>query len=298
MSAIRESVSDRIHHLTARMQGWGEYGGPVRAHVNDLHNLRSKNRRNILILVHGFKNTTSDANASYKLQLGLLEKHFMRSPAAPDAIIFFHWPGNFGWVGATGYPWDIRRAVESADRLARYIADYPRPSDPGAFKVTIIGHSLGCRLILEMLNRLPPRARLSVQVVSLMAPAVPVELVDIGGDLHPTILSPRHILKCFSHHDWVLRFAFQNGQQAAYALGIEDEFYGEAVGLKGHPTAMGIPIQTRHGHSDYWGNRAVAEEYSKAIDETFRPLPPVPQPAVWSLPETSKIPTWQLPSRQ
>jgi esterase/lipase superfamily enzyme len=277
------------------MRGWGERGGPVRAQVNDLDNLRSKNCRHILILVHGFNNTTSEATASYELHLGLLNEHFSQSRVAPDAIVFFHWPGNFGWVGFAGYPIDIGRAKESAARLAQYLVDFPRPSDPGAFKITMIGHSLGCRLILEMLKILENGPPLNVEVVSLMAPAVPVELVDEGGDLASTVATPRRILKCHSHHDTVLAFAFPLGQLTAYRIGKEDRLYQEALGLYGYPFIVGMRVLTTNQHGEYWGDRAVAHECSKAIDSAFRPLPAPSEPETRSLLVTSEISARRLP---
>jgi pimeloyl-ACP methyl ester carboxylesterase len=289
MRAERGSLADRTHRLTTRMRGWGECGGPVRAQVNDLDNLRSKNCRHILILVHGFNNTTSEATASYELHLELLNEHFSQSRVAPDAIVFFHWPGNFGWVGFAGYPIDIGRAKESAARLAQYLVDFPRPSDPGAFKITMIGHSLGCRLILEMLKILENGPPLNVEIVSLMAPAVPGELVDEGGDLASTVATPRQILKCHSHHDTVLAFAFPLGQLTAYRIGTENQLYQEALGLYGYPFIVGRPVLTTNRHGDYWDDDDVAGQYRVQIDPTWPNPPPERKLPSRTLPQTSQF---------
>jgi pimeloyl-ACP methyl ester carboxylesterase len=296
MSAVRGAIADRIYKISTRSAGY-ERGGPVRAEVEDEHNrLKNSGCRHLLILVHGFNNTASDAKNSYSLLLSLFEEHFTRSRYAPDAIAFFHWPGNLGppVISTAGYAWDIRQADDSAKRLAEYLAAFPRGSDPGGFKITLIGHSLGCRLVLEMLHKLPRALVPNVEVVSLMAAAVPTEFVKTAGKLETTVRAPRRILKCYSHQDWVLWLAFPGGQLAASALNIEDEFYSEAVGLYGNPDLMGIPIKTANGHGDYWGDRNVANRFSAAIDPTFYTLPPAAQPAEWSLAPTSGISAWSL----
>lgn len=213
--------------------------------------------------------------------------------------LFFHWPGNLGgWVSVAGYPYDIDQARESAERLAQYLRNFPGASNPGALKISFIGHSLGCRLILETLAKeLPAALALNIEVVSLMAPAVPVELVDATGSLESTVRSPRRILKCYSRHDWVLWTAFPLGQAAAFAVQKEEKYYREAVGLYGHPLATGIPVETMNGHGDYWGDRSVANRFSAAIDPTFYTLPPPHSAAERELPGTVALASRTLASR-
>jgi pimeloyl-ACP methyl ester carboxylesterase len=277
MTAATASVWRRIRQISTRTAAYGEHGGPVRDVVDDPDNLRGMECRHLLILVHGYNNTTTQATQSFVKQIGLLKNYFRKSRYAPDAIAFFHWPGNYGVRGLSlmGYPADIERAIDSADRLAGYLANFPRPADPGAFKVTIIGHSLGCRLILEMLTRLPNELSPNVQVVSLMAPAVPIELVDTAGALQNAVLPPRNLLKCYSHQDLALWLGFPKMQWAAYKLGIEQQNYQEAVGLYGNPISIRRGVQTYHGHSDYWDDDDLANEYLALIDPT-RPSPRTP----------------------
>jgi pimeloyl-ACP methyl ester carboxylesterase len=300
MTTLRGSIADMTYTLSTRMPDRPESGGPVRANVDDPGNrLRDSGCRHLLILVHGFNNSASDAKKSYLLLLDSLQALFERSRYAPDAIAFFNWPGDVGgWFSLAGYPYDIPRARQSAERLAQYLKNFPNASNPGALKISLIGHSLGCRLILEMLaEKLPTALALNIEVVNLMAPAVPIELVNTSGSLETTVKSPRQILKCHSRQDWVLWAAFPQGQEAAYALGEEEKFYGEAVGLYGHPTGVGISIETSNGHSDYWGDRNVANRFSAAIDPTFYTLPPSREPTERALPEASRLDSRSLPTR-
>lgn len=287
MSSLRGSIADKIYLLSTRVS---QSGGSVRTEVEDPENrLSNSGCHHLLILVHGFNNSSSTAEKSYLLQIAALEEHFSRCRVAPDAIAFFHWPGDAGgWFSLGGYPFDIPRALESAERLAQYLKKFPGASTPGALKISLIGHSLGCRLLLEMLSKeLPPPLALNIGVVSLMAPAVPIELVDASGKLEIAVRSPRSILKCYSRHDWALWAGFPQAQEAAYSLGYETELYLEAVGLYGHPTAVGIPVETGNGHSDYWGDRKIANRFSAAIDPTFYTLPPPQGPANRALPQAS-----------
>jgi pimeloyl-ACP methyl ester carboxylesterase len=295
---LRGTIADITYVLSTRMPDRPESGGPVRAEVGDPENrLRNSGCRHLLIMVHGFNNSASDAKKGYLSALDSLEAYFERSRNAPDAIAFFNWPGDVGgWFSLAGYPYDIPRARQSGERLAQYLKSFPNASTAGGIKVSFIGHSLGCRLILEMLAaELPTALALNIEVVNLMAPAVPIELVNASGSLEPAVRSPRQILKCYSRQDLVLWTAFPTGQRAAYALGQEKKYYGEAVGLYGHPTAVGTPVETSNGHSDYWADRSVANRFIAAIDPTFyampsprnlkdRSLPNMPLPDARSLP--------------
>lgn len=264
---------DRIYRLSARQD---ETGGPVRAEISDADSsLRNSGCRHLLILVHGFNNSTEAAEKSYTDLVANLQEHFAQSRVAPDAIAFFHWPGDVGgWASVGGYPYDITQARESAEKLADYLKSFPRATNPGALKINLIAHSLGCRLILEMLVReLPTALSLNIDVVSLMAPAVPTKLVDTANRLSAAVQPPRRTLKCFSKQDGVLYYAFPQGQRAAYALGTEDEFYDEAIGLNGNPELVGISVETQNGHSDYWSDADLANRFSATIDAAFRLLP-------------------------
>lgn len=277
MSAVRNAL--KLFTLSARERGYPERGGPVRARVEDANDLRTSECRHLLILVHGFNNTRSAAQNSYELMLAGLEEHFAASRSAPDAVALFHWPGNaavglWGLADFAGYPVDVDRARKSAECLAEYLGRLPQAAGaPGSFKITFIGHSLGCRLICELLEKLDDAVNATVELASLMAPAVPVQLVDELGDLRRSVAGPRRILKFFSDRDTVLGYAFPSGQLAAYLGGTEPALYSEAVGYYGNPTAMGIPCPSRNRHGEYWGDRSAAAKYVAAIDPTFYRLP-------------------------
>lgn len=264
-------------------------GGPVRAAVEDNGDrLRNSGCRHLLILVHGFNNSVTAATNSYNRLVANLDDFFTGSRLAPDAVACLHWPGDVGGMfSIAAYPFDIDRARDSATRVADYLRAFPRANEPGAMQISLIGHSLGCRLVLEMLTRrLPISLAANISVVSLLAPAVPVELLEAAGALALSVAPPRRILKCFSRNDWVLWTAFPIGQEAAFTLGKENELYREAVGYLGNPTSVREAIQTTNGHSQYWSDTALADRFSAAVDPTFYKLPPPRVPMTRELPET------------
>src|SRR5207302_6166568 len=125
---------------------------------------------------------------------------FRYSAAAPDAVAFLHWPGNHA-IGATGaldffgYDTDLYNSRQSSVRLADFLIGLRRaPTSP--LKVTFLGHSMGCRLILETLALLADEKSLNIEVIALMAAAVPVDLITApeenppkeAGRLGPTFM--------------------------------------------------------------------------------------------------------------
>lgn len=272
----------QVFPLSTRVDIWG---GPVRNAVSDepgagRNSLKNSGCRHVLVLVHGFNNTTDAALQSYGVFYARLEEHFRTSRVTPDAVAFFHWPGNYAKARFDAVAWyhiDVDRARESALRLAEYFRSF---RDPASLTVTLVGHSLGCRLILHAIKNLGPPPVPAINVVSLMAPAVPVDLVAdvrdvlLSNDDLSTVFAPtRRVLKFFSSKDLVLWGAFPLGQRAAYLDGIERRAFGEAVGLYGNPLGIGIPFETTNGHGDYWEDTRTTDELSRALDPTYYTLP-------------------------
>ncbi len=275
-------------------------GGPVRSSVSDSGRLASSGARHLLILVHGYNNTRSEADGSYREFLGGLVKSLRKSRVAPDAVVFFQWPGDTAigpmkWFDRAGYPFDIARARTSADRLTDYLASFPSPtSAPSSLKITIVAHSLGCRLSVEMLNQLPRQTSQSLEVIHLMAAAVGTRMFSNGAITLPGAISQK-ISKLFSTADFVLHRVFPLGQAVAFPI-IERFPYHEAVGRFGNPPGLGSAFATNNQHNEYWGDTYAADLLISHIDPTFPPPPPrfrrtgrklVPrdEPRAWSLPK-------------
>jgi esterase/lipase superfamily enzyme len=245
--------------------------------MNDQDGLRMSSAQYILILVHGFNNSRSDAETSYGIFTDHILPGLQRSRVGPDAIAQFHWPGDES-VGllprAAGYATDVSRAFTAAKRLAEFLAQLAAlRSDTAPLRVTFVGHSLGCRLILEALNQLSSGAP-TIEVIGLMAAAAPVNLTRRDAALYQTGRAPRQVLKFCSEQDQVLHLAFPLGQFAAFTSGIETANYTEAIGRFGHPNEFGVRSpRPNNGHSDYWKDTVVVDIMLGQIDAKERQLP-------------------------
>lgn len=284
-----------------------ERGGPVHDSVKDPDRLElDPDWRHLLILVHGFNNPESEAEEKYERYIDMLRPLLERSRVAPDAVAKFHWPGNEAVVGkwelldVAGYPIDVQRARESVGPFVAFLGRVVRDGPPTRM-ISIVGHSLGCRLIAETMLHLhlanPPRPPLGV--VTLMAAAVPVDLARPGALLETAPTAAAKMLSAHSRRDWVLLVAFPSGQQLAALKGIEAAAYKEAVGRNGNPLGYGESVpREKNGHSDYWTDEYAAASMLVTMDATLRSLPPEAVIAPNDLPSAGEIQARRLGSRR
>jgi hypothetical protein len=294
----------RVFRLSLRSQP--ERGGPVRATVEDKDGLeKDTDWRHLLVLVHGFNNPESEAEGKYDRYLDILRPGLEKSRVAPDVVAKFHWPGNaavgpFPIFDFAGYPVDVERALQSVGPLAAFLSRLIATRPAGRL-ISFVGHSLGCRLIAEAMCRLvaagptgPPLA-----VVSLMAAAVPVALAEAGGMLAAVPAAAAKVLKAHSRNDWVLWLAFPAGQSLAWAAGIEQAVYVEAVGRNGNPAGFGESLPRKgNGHGDYWTDEFAAAVLLVTMDATLRSLPPPAEIPPHDLPPVGETPARDLKSRE
>lgn len=215
----------------------------------------------VTVLVHGYNNDAASAAEGYAAFSAHLERVNALAwwPAAR-----FYWPGDTPWpaIGALSYPVEIGAAKQAARELAAFLMSLRGP-DEGPVEVAFVTHSLGGRLLLELLALLKdaPHAPM-VAVVCLMGAAVPVDRVARGGALRAAAELPRRAAVFHSEHDAVLRWAFRLGQFAA-----GEGFGARAVGRFGEPRRglWAVSLPTRHGHGDYWSARDCAEEVARQL---------------------------------
>ncbi len=214
----------------------------------------------VTLLVHGFNNDQGQACEGFGKFLDML-------PRVSGRVGRFFWPGDadfgfFQWLDFLSYPTEIPDARDSAERLATYLVSATERTPDIVF--TLVGHSLGCRLILEMLENLgarPETERPTIRLIMLMAAAVPVELAEDGERLRRAGELAGERLVLFSPDDLVLHFAFPAGQTLAFAMEHEDAVYLEAIGRFGNPPdfASDLPIRrSGNGHGSYWKDRRAA----------------------------------------
>lgn len=157
------------------------------------------------------------------------------------------WPSNKPFLSALFYSKTVKTAQICGERFAEYLNKLNLISTSNQQpRIILIGHSLGCRLLLEALKK-TIKTNLRLEVF-LMAPAVPVSMVRPGQPLNPSISSTEKYNILYSRKDSVLNRFFGIGQAMA------GEGFNEAVGLKGNP-ARGVwsnSKETTYDHSGYW----------------------------------------------
>ncbi|MDJ0531249.1 MAG: alpha/beta hydrolase [Xenococcaceae cyanobacterium MO_207.B15] len=206
--------------------------------------------REIIILVHGYNVSEEDAEKSYTAFQEYFEKYCCPLSELDKAIYRFFWPSDEPnkVVSALSYHKKVATAKECGEKFAQYLEKLNLISISNKPpSVILIGHSLGCRLLLEALKK-PLKTDYKLKVF-LMAPAVPVFMVKPGEELDHSISSAEKSTILYSEKDRVLRRTFPPGQALA------GEGFNEAVGLKGNPR-FGVwdeREEMSYGHGGYWG---------------------------------------------
>lgn len=228
--------------------------------------------RELVILVHGFNNHMGEAAEAYQ---GFRDRQYplagLVPPALEPSLGDFFWPGDANWAGLLDkvdflvYPTAVNTAPHAGQRLALYIA-----SLPNLVNLHFVGHSLGCRVVLECIEALTTTNHPAIRRVVLMAAAVPDFMVTPGGALTGATLAAESIVVLHSTSDAVLHYAFPPGQTIA---GHGEGFLPTALGRFGPPAGMTGQVQAHAilsaGHGDYWG---VGSEGTTAPSESARAL--------------------------
>ena len=170
-----------------------------------------------------------------------------------------YWPGDADWFGPLDlldflvYPKAVATAQDTGPVLAELILKFESIE-----RIHFIGHSLGCRVVLETLMHLAQKGFSLSRVggVCLMAAAVQTDMVVDDGRFAPLLDSlgkaGTKVLVLHSVKDTVLHFTFGPGQTAAC-----EGWFPTALGRFGPPPGMrGIVFHEAiegAGHSDYWG---------------------------------------------
>ena len=281
-------------------------GGPVRDSARTRP--RQTVQSHVVMLVHGYNVDLCAACRSYTD----FQRSFAKWPAARRwPLVRVFWPGDAAWgpFKIAAYPFKPQTAKDSADRLVTVLRKLRGPRGRQV-QVSLVGHSLGCRVVLEALDRLTRMAREDpsaslpqIHAVCLMAAAVPVHEVDKDGSLHETCKDAKHTLFLYSPDDLVLRFAFPLGQTGARLFG-ERNVYLRAVGLHGKPERF--PTYRRRvfkqpgkgaGHGDYWSSRIAAEDVARYLGDAVAHRVPARTLERHALAERT-LSRWQVDRRQ
>ncbi len=214
----------------------------------------------MLLLLHGYNNHRAEAEAAYmafRARQGLVVRGPLHEPL-DQLLADTFWPGDARLPGLLDRldPLHYPVALATArDEVAPLLATCLRQAPLRPARLHIVGHSMGCRLALELMDLLhgdgPPIGR-----VALMAAAVPTFMLRPGGRFEHTLARAEAVCVMSSVDDAVLGWAFPIGQTMAGPW--EEGFLPEALGRRGRvPASAGARVLNEviddAGHSDYWG---------------------------------------------
>ncbi|MDY0746440.1 alpha/beta hydrolase [Paucibacter sp. R3-3] len=216
--------------------------------------------QHLILLIHGYNNTEDEARESYNAFMG------RQAALVPDGIdwafgatvVGVLWPGDARWGIARPafYPW----ALPVADAMAGYLAALVRgvAQNGVGLALDVVAHSLGNRLLLELLQQLRGSDGLTIRSVLHMAAAVPTDRLDTDGDeLRLGVLAETALGRATSIHsarDSVLSIWFPLGET------IDVRTEGLLPTALGHQTWGGGGLlsgfrqqaQDDLRHQDYW----------------------------------------------
>ena len=233
-----------------------------------------------IFLIHGFNVPKRKAEDQYRLFKDKLSKCLISSSelsSLHDRLVEIYWPSDFrieyintyffqSYFRSLNYKRGIDRAVDCSSSLADFIKEIKVKYNVN--EIILIGHSLGCRLILETLKELNCQQfngeTLSIHII-LLGAAVPVSHLQQYGRLRRGVISLANESTIFySWNDDVLKIFFPLGQKRAQD-GISPY---EAVGLNGEPSdsfwIRSIKL-SGHKHSDYLDKEDAAWNISKLL---------------------------------
>lgn len=241
-------------HLDFRGDSKELYSEPM------VHPAFLRERRCRIILIHGFNNSRQQAISSFS--------QFKRTYAAldrfySDNIFFLIWPGDHISVNPSFFfSKNVDIAIATGKSLGRYLDEVIRNSTQEC-RYVLIAHSLGCRVVAEMmdeLRRINPDACRQFSLL-LMAGAVPAGDFLDPSSLRESLKAARSVANLYSPDDGVLRNFFGLGQMLA------GHSRTEAIGLNGAPLDLGwkLELMKGFGHSDYW----IKEESVRVLASTL-----------------------------
>ncbi|NET24773.1 DUF726 domain-containing protein [Okeania sp. SIO1I7] len=209
----------------------------------------------MIILTHGYNVSEEGAEEAYKEFQKNFNKYSNQLSTLNKAIYWLIWPSNKPdqLDSKLSYFQTVSVAKNCGEKLAEYLKKLNFSASNKQPRIILIGHSLGCRLLLEALKK-TIKTNFKLEVF-LMAAAVPVSMVQPGQQLNPSISSTEKYRILYSKEDWVLEHTFPIGQMLA------GEGFEQAVGFKGNPKKevwSNTKDMENYTHSDYWkGEKSV-----------------------------------------
>lgn len=273
-------------------------GGPVADAVRELNPPFPRGRRRVVLLVHGYNDTEDAARRAYRAFAADVAALGPTAQALLADVARLYWPGDaaLGPLSFLSYPFEIAPATESAEKLTAYLRTLGGPGGT-PMELFFVSHSLGNRLLLEVLDRLAASPAPSVHVAAavLMAAAVPVGMVGEDGALRPGAALPGTTLALYSRDDMVLHWAFPLGETVA-----GEGFFPTAVGRFGQPPGVWTERQelAGDGHGDYWRDPRAAALVARRLGAAVPWETATAGVAERSLPAATAVPARAIAERE
>lgn len=219
------------------------------------------------MLVHGYATPPRKATEEYRAftenvrtqtSLGRLPEHI--------SIARVYWPGSDpNWFyNKASFSSRVGAAGEAGRRLSQAL------TDSGATELIVVGHSLGCHAVLELLATREVESSVApVRLAFLMAAAVPEDACRPDGVFARALMQSPIQVALHSKRDFVLKAFFRPGMRLAR------RGWTRAVGSRGGPMARwDRTAETKLGHTDYWESREAARQLATQLGlADDRPLP-------------------------
>jgi esterase/lipase superfamily enzyme len=204
----------------------------------------------VAFLVHGFNVDRASGTA----ELGAFGARLTALGDAGAAVAVL-WPGDSA-VGPLSYPFETNKADDSAVELATFIGEQ-LPQQP---RISFVGHSLGCRVVMETVQQLWFKA-IPVSQVCLMAAAIDNDSLGIDVEYQGAAEFAARTAVLYSPGDRVLRDAYPIGNLVSAflhaastsdaALGYSGPRSSSGVVTPQGVAAVGIPAADNVDHGDY-----------------------------------------------
>ena len=263
----------------------------------------------IYLLVHGFNNDETQAQARYQAFRKRIAEYIGFDE---DRIWEFYWPGYESIVSQPLRQYVAPRVAQGLYTAASYYKQVPKARHFGELlgryllqlrarfqdtEVILIGHSLGCRLIVEALAKMETShaANSRVPAILLMAGAIPVEHLRPGGSLNAAVRFPQRRIALFSTRDTVLRYAFPPGQR----LARDAAWPAEAMGLHGAPRECWTARdQTVLRHGDYWAHESTTPNVVRLFGKSTHHALPYSEIVPRENTSPAALPEWKSGERK
>jgi pimeloyl-ACP methyl ester carboxylesterase len=231
-------------------------------------------KKAVAFLLHGYNVEPSKAAPDFDRLLRAIERVPPPLPTLLDTQSWaVYWQGytSAGLAGGKTLlsPLHYADQIPSAREAAHALYHYLNNNAPDKTPVTLVAHSLGCRVALELLDLYAISSeenRPTFPLAVLMAAAVPTYFFEDLSRLWRGALLPDRVLVFFSSRDIVLQAAFRAGQTIA-----GEGFFPKAVGATGAPQGFWRhAVRTRNGHSGYFDDILTSAEIARALG---KPVP-------------------------